>query len=225
MLLLLMATAAGVVSSPQILNAAKTITPDDYPPQMVRNNQSAFEDIRVVVAPSGKPETCDVVAELRSPRGVGSSKEISQLTCALMLRRGKFQPAIGVDGSPSYGTYSGWISWQVGDGLSYRQPDQVDVDISVASLPKGMPDPALIDVDIAVAADGTPGTCSPTASAKDASPLRLDSPALAAVACSQFLGSKLSSARLQSGVMVASVQRIVARFSTTKVDPAPNSGR
>jgi hypothetical protein len=226
MFLLLMAVTSGLMSSPELLNGSQTITPDDYPQQMLRSDQSAFEDIRIVVAPSGKPETCDVIGEVRGGHDVGTNKEAGQISCDLMIRRGKFEPATGPDGLPSYGTYSAWISWRTGAGLSYRQPDQVDGDISVASLPKGMPDPALVDVDVAVAADGTPGACSPAPKAKHASALQVISPALAAVACSQFVGSgRLSPARSKSGVMVNSVQRLVARFSTAKVDPAITPGQ
>ncbi len=220
MLLLLMAATGGVMVSPELLNGSEVITVDDYPQVLLRSNRSAFENIRIVVAPSGKAETCDVIGEMRGEHDGTRNGAIGRLTCELMIRRARFRPAVGADGLPSYGTYSAWISWRVGDGLSYRQPDQVDGDISVASLPKGIPDPALVPVDVAVTADGTPGTCSASAKEEHAPPSQVVSPALTAVACAQFTGSgKLSPARSRSGTTVPSVQRLVARFSATKADP------
>jgi hypothetical protein len=221
MLLLLIAAAGGQISSTEILNGSDVATPSDYPQQMLQSGQSAFEDIRVVVAPSGKPETCEVIAEVSGQHGVVSNKAVGQLSCALMIHRGRFRPAMDADGQPTYGTYSAWISWRTEEGLSYKQPEQVDGDISVAALPKGMIDPALVDVDVAVSADGTPGACTAASKTKYASSKQVISPALAAVACSQFTSSgKLAPARSQSGQGVASVQRLVARFSTPEAAEA-----
>ena len=215
----LMAALGGIIAAPELVNGPSIIRTDDFPVELLRSNQSAFENIRIIVAPSGKAETCDVIGEVRVPPRGENDETVGRRSCALMIVRGKFRPAVGADGRASYGTYSTWISWKLRKDLSYSKPDQVDGDISVASLPEGTPDPALVRVDIAVAADGTPGICSPAPRAEYAPPAQVMSPALAAVACAQFAGSgRITPVRSGSGAMVASVQRLVARFSTTKVD-------
>jgi len=222
MLLLTLAVASAAISSPQFINGADIVTPDDYPAQMLKDDRSAFEDVRVVVTPLGKTERCDVIGEIRVRTNAVVDKIFKDLSCSLMVRRAKFRPATGIDGQPSYGTLSAWISWQTGDGPFYTSPDQVDAEISVASLPKGVIDPALIDVDVAVDADGTPAACIAAPMGKPAAPRQVISPALAEVACAQFTASgKLNPAHTQAGVAVASVQRLVARFTAAKAPVVP----
>src|SRR5437764_1488841 len=78
---------------------------DDVPQYLIEKNNGTWAvGTRLVVAPSGKLERCDI----DTSSGVA---ELDEYTCVLLLKRARFQPARWTDGSPVYGAYRTVITW------------------------------------------------------------------------------------------------------------------
>ena len=66
---------------------------DDYPTNMARGNFQGTVYYRLIVDENGKPKSCHVQRSTRP-------KEFDETVCRVVMRRGKFEPALDVDGRP-----------------------------------------------------------------------------------------------------------------------------
>lgn len=214
---LLAALALGL-AAPDLIHGERVVTADDYPSRMTQALQSAMVNMEVVVNPAGLTESCRMIGFVRGPGF--AEKTPAALTCALIKRRARFEPARDADGQPVYGVYRTWISYTIDNLTNAKSPDQVDLDVYVAGLPAGIADRARVAVAQFVAADGTPGAC---VAAPRTQPLATEilSPPLARAACKTLAGSgKLAVVTNKVGVPVATTRRLVARFIVGQ-SPAP----
>ncbi len=82
------------------------ITTDDYPRSALSANQSGTTQFSLVVDPTGKPQSCNILVS----SGVAV---LDQTSCALMMERAKFKPAEDKDGNPTTGLWLRSVRWMV----------------------------------------------------------------------------------------------------------------
>lgn len=78
----------------------------DYPPAAVRQGAAGRVGFRLTVDATGKVDGCTVVAP--SP-----SKDLDEATCAVMLARARFAPAVDATGRHVRGMYTGAVRWGI----------------------------------------------------------------------------------------------------------------
>ena len=178
---------------------------DDLPMDIVTDGESRSVNVRLEVKPDGAIQNCR--AELSS----GITK-LDAYTCAIILRRARFHPATGLDGLPAYGVVRTTVTWAVNAtplNLS------ADLELTVTGLPKGVKDPAFVNLMFAVDEAGRPSSCAmevPRAPTHQ----KLTSE-LIQVACSQLLKNYVAIPATDiAGRTVRSVQDATVRISTDR---------
>lgn len=87
-------------------NPAAWVTNDDYPATALRAEEQGRTSFRLDVGADGKPTACAVT-------GSSGSRTLDEAACRLLMRRARFVPGTGADGSPAGGTYANSFSWQI----------------------------------------------------------------------------------------------------------------
>ena len=82
------------------------ITTDDYPRSALSANQSGTTQFSLVVDPTGKPQSCNILVS-------SGFAVLDQTSCALMMERAKFKPAEDKDGNPTTGLWLRSVRWMV----------------------------------------------------------------------------------------------------------------
>lgn len=82
------------------------VTNDDYPTRAMREDRQGVTGFQLTIAPHGRPVACDITASSGSP-------DLDSTTCSLMMRRGRFYPALDADGNPTTGTWSSRFRWVI----------------------------------------------------------------------------------------------------------------
>jgi hypothetical protein len=198
---------AAQLTAPIPQNVERWFTADDVPDYLVREGTGLWAvPIRMNVTPDGTVQGCDLEATSRIA-------DLDKLTCRILLKRARFQPARSADGLPSYGVYRTAVKWTVADDPWDTSKVSVpDIDITVQRLPKELNSPTLVRVAFAVDPVGGKSSCT----AFDAKGLErvVNHPALVAIACRQVLAAyPATPARDASRRPVSSVQNALVRFS------------
>ncbi|MCY1672509.1 TonB family protein [Novosphingobium sp. SL115] len=76
----------------------------DYPSAAIREEREGVTRFRVTVGVDGRVAGCEVT-------GSSGSADLDTATCAKVTARARFIPALGSDGMPSTGNYSGAVRW------------------------------------------------------------------------------------------------------------------
>jgi protein TonB len=101
------AAPAGVAREPvPAANPGTWFSNDDYPPAALREQLSGPVSFRIDVDAAGRPTGCTVTAS-------SNAQLLDDATCALMLQRARFTPAIDATGRPVASSWSSRIRWQV----------------------------------------------------------------------------------------------------------------
>ena len=121
------AALASPLAAPFPIDAEKWFSPDDYPNDLMDGSQTVFQPVtQTLVNIDGKIIGCRV--ETASP-----SPKMDALACAIILKRGRFQPARWMDGAPVPGVYRWPISFMV-FGDSHERFS--DIELQVEHLPE-----------------------------------------------------------------------------------------
>ena len=83
---------------------------DDFPGDFHGHNGSRVVYTRTTVRPDGGIDSCRV--EVSS-----GDKKLDAYTCAIIMKRAKFEPAKWIDGSPAYGVIRVPVSWTITDTI------------------------------------------------------------------------------------------------------------
>lgn len=75
-------------------NVASWVTPDDYPTEALRQELSGVVIVVLGLDPSGRPEKCHVAVSSKVP-------VLDEQTCAVLMRRARYQPVSDAFGSPT----------------------------------------------------------------------------------------------------------------------------
>lgn len=159
MLVALLASAAQF-SLPEVVgltipDVRSVFSADDMPTYVQADGVTRFEFTRTTVNPSGKAQDC---AAERS----GGDPKLDAWTCAIILRRARFQPATWIDGSPAFGVLRVPVTWAIGYSPSPSESAKAyppDIDLTVNQLPKGARSPISIVLMIAVDENGKVVSC------------------------------------------------------------------
>ena len=87
-------------------NPGTWISPDDYPKDALRNEQSAVVAFRLMIDSDGKVSGCKI-ANLNHDEG------FSKLTCELLSKRARFNAAIDANGNPTPSYFISRAIWAV----------------------------------------------------------------------------------------------------------------
>ena len=132
------ATATGDQAQPARI-VASPYSVDDYPQASLRRGESGYARIAVTVSPEGKPIGCSVIVSTDYP-------DLDARSCAVMLKRGRFTPAVNEKGQASYAIYRQTVPWFTADTAQemratvgqYTVPNDIDIEVMVNKLPAGL---------------------------------------------------------------------------------------
>lgn len=79
---------------------------NDYPSRAAREEKEGTTRFRVTVGADGRVTSCEVTSS-------SGSDELDSTACALVTRRGRFNPATDGEGNPVPGTWSNAVRWQL----------------------------------------------------------------------------------------------------------------
>jgi TonB family protein len=79
---------------------------DDYPSNMVKGNYQGTVNYRLIVDENGKPKSCHVQRSTRP-------KDFDLTVCRVVMKRGKFQPALDAAGKPVASFWSQAITFRL----------------------------------------------------------------------------------------------------------------
>jgi periplasmic protein TonB len=83
---------------------AGSISNDDYPASAKRNEESGTSVATFTIGPDGRVVSCNA-------SGAGGTLDAE--TCRLIIRRFRFKPAMGSDGSPMSETKTQRVTWRL----------------------------------------------------------------------------------------------------------------
>lgn len=108
--LLFVCGSAGVAAAAPIgataINAGDWISSNDYPSAALREDRGGRVTFSVTVGPDGSAQRCDIVISSGSP-------DIDAVTCDVIMRRARFNPARDASGKAATGTYKSSVNWTI----------------------------------------------------------------------------------------------------------------
>lgn len=87
-------------------NISGWITNNDYPSSELRRGNEGMAQYRLVVGTDGRVDACEIT------RSTGHAR-LDRVTCDMIERRARFNPAKDETGATVVGTYSGNVTWQI----------------------------------------------------------------------------------------------------------------
>ncbi len=203
---MLLLFVASQLSAPVPINVESWFSGDDYPMALASGVRTAFQSVtQTLVDSNGKMIGC----RIETP---SSDSKIDGLSCGIILKRGRFQPARWSDGTAVPGVYRWAVSYAL-EGDGDRVDPFSDIDIGVERLPDGQRSPAFIQVTFASDAEGKIHECI------GGPPIRrkLPNPLLVSAACSAVKAEwKPFTVLGPDGKPSRSVQNVIVKFSTEK---------
>ena len=79
---------------------------EDYPKEMLTYQMDGLVYFRLIIEPTGDVSSC-AVQESVMP------KQYNDLTCKLIIRRAKFEPALDAEGQPIKSYWSSSVRWMI----------------------------------------------------------------------------------------------------------------
>lgn len=87
-------------------NMARWVHSTDYPLEAIRQNASGTTVMRFMVGTDGRPSDCTVMAS-------SGHKSLDRVSCAVIMERGTFEPAMGPDGQPVEAPVITRLNWVI----------------------------------------------------------------------------------------------------------------
>jgi hypothetical protein len=146
-MLFLALAVASQFTAPPPTEVLKVFSPYDMPAYVQIEEINRFVSTRTTVRPDGKPQDCSL------ERSSGDAK-LDALTCAIIMKRGSFEPPNWVDGSPAYAIIRAGVTWAIGGPASKEERREAyppDIQLTVRQLPSGAHSPT--DIQLVIAAD------------------------------------------------------------------------
>jgi hypothetical protein len=180
------------------------VADEDYPATALLKYQSAATMLDVVIDPQGKVVKC-------TQSGAVGDEQLASQMCAIAKRK-TATPARDARGKPAFGFRRDFASLSLPG--SY-QADKIanigpapDIDIEVASFPKGSQSPVLVNLTVAVDQTGKTSGCEYRQAGTVA--------AFAKVACEQVRQMEFDKLTDGGGAPIAYVRPVSVRFSLAK---------
>jgi hypothetical protein len=183
---------------------------DDMPAYVQSAGVTRFVSTRTTVRPDGALQDC------AAERGSGDAK-LDLYTCAIILKRAKFEPAKWVDGSPAYAIVRAPVTWAVDGEPSESEVEKAyppDMALTVNQLPAAAGKRVELSLMLAVNESGQIVGCDQRLPASRDVHVKTF-PKLLPIACQQMT-SKFTAlpAKDRSGKAVRSVQTASVVFIT-----------
>jgi TonB family protein len=184
-------------------------SPDDMPAYVQIAGINRFVATRTTVRPDGTVQDCTVEQD-------SGDAKLDAYTCAIIVRRAKFQPAKWVDGSTAYGVIRAPVIWAIGGPPSKSEVQKAyppDIELSVTRLPAGADRRTSLALMIVVDENGRVVGCDERP--KVPRDHTKTFPELVPIACQQMMNEFTAvPAKDASGKPVRSVQTASVVFST-----------
>jgi TonB family protein len=184
---------------------------DDFPAYVQRAGIDRFVSTKTTVRADGTTQDCIV-------EGGSGDPKLDAYTCAIILRRARFQPAKWIDGSATYGVVRVPVSWVIGGPASKSEQEKafpVDMDLTVTRLPKGAGRLTDLRLMIAVHESGRVAACGGPPDLMDNENTK-KFPELVPIACEHLLKEFTAiPAKDATGKPMRSVQTAFVRFSVS----------
>lgn len=198
---------AAHISAPEPTNYRAWFGVNDFPTYLPEEGVW-YVGTRTIVRPDGTVQSCEVEYPSKYPK-------LDVLTCSIILKRAKYHPAGGADGSPIYGADRTTIIWS----LDVPPEIPADATFEVKSLPGGRSRSAYVPITFLSSPSGAITSCEADRRrppAADPTEYNFD-PALVATAC-QHIGASFSfrPVKNDAGTSVSAVQNAIVLFKVTK---------
>jgi len=186
-------------------------SPDDMPAYVQMAEINRFVPTRTTFRPDGTVQGC-------TSEGSSGDAQLDRLTCAIIERRAKAEPAKWIDGSPAYAVIRVPISWTIGGPASegeLRKAYPPDLELLVSQLPAHHRTASLALV-VAVDPSGRVVGCNerPKSTTRDQAK---SLPELVPIACEHLIKEFTATpAHDAAGYPVRSVQTASVVFTTTR---------
>jgi TonB family protein len=128
------------------------ISAEDYPQSALDRGETGSVFFKLVINPQGAVDTCSVQVS-------SGSSILDATTCTIVRKRARFEPAVGLDGKPIYGTYRGVISWGINNAMSRKAGP--DIELVIDRAPMGVSMPLMVPVSYLHGANGSVTRCEP----------------------------------------------------------------
>ena len=122
------------------------ISADDYPQLALDRGETGSVFFKLVINPQGTVDSCAVQVS-------SGSSMLDAATCTIVQKRARFQPAVGIDGKPIYGTYCNVINWGI-DAVASRKPGP-DIELVIDRAPIGVSMPVTVRLSYIHGTDGS----------------------------------------------------------------------
>jgi hypothetical protein len=207
--------AAAQISAPVPTNLREWFSARDVPDYLGRTGGGTWKvGVRLVVGSDAALRVCYV----QNSSGIA---DLDKLTCSLIEKRARFQPARWSDGSAVVGVFSTAVTWSVmtpfegPPQFNLPKGSEADLDVSINQLPAGAKSPSLVRVMFAVDSTGKMLSCAAETTENF---IRAENdPVLIPVACDQLLASyKPLRINDAAGRPIRTVQDALVRFSTKR---------
>ena len=87
-------------------NLQALFSPDDYPQDAVRNEETGTVTVSLTIGTNGRVTGCSVT-------GSSGSSSLDRATCRVLQSRARFTPALLSNGQPTTDTYTQRITWRL----------------------------------------------------------------------------------------------------------------
>lgn len=189
-----------VVTPPKpLLSPGTWVTDDDYPSHASYKGKAGKLHFILTIDTAGKSDGCHVTS-------TSGYAELDQYSCARLLKRTKFSPALDAAGHPVRSTYHGAFGWQLPQYPKAQEIPRIDLIVEVTKLPQGYAAPALTRVHFATT--GKPDSCRVEVSSGNA--------AVDKVACAQVMIQAPAPTQGVSGGPTYDTRMVMVTF-----EPAP----
>jgi hypothetical protein len=183
---------------------------DDMPAYVQIAGVTRFVFTRTTVRADGTPQDCTAETASGDPK-------LDAYTCAIIVKRARFEPAKWVDGSPAYAILRVPVIWAIGGAPAEGQVEKAyppDIALTVNRLPRGAGKRAELALMLAVDETGRVVSCDQWLPASKHFHAKTF-PELLPLACQQMTRAFTAQpAKDASGKPVRSVQSASVVFST-----------
>ena len=176
---------------------------DDYPMKAFEREWQGVAAMSLLIGPDGRPHSCSI--------DKSSGYEIlDRQTCWVALKKARFSPARGPDGTPAYGVYRSQVRWSRPDRDFVQLEPGPDLEVSVAALPSGTSSPMAVKLAYFVDQQGNPSSCTPLPES-----VRQPKPLIDA-ACSELFAKVARTRVAADGQTVPTVRTAAVLFTVSK---------
>lgn len=176
---------------------------DDYPMKAFEREWQGTAAMTLLIGTDGRPHSCTI--------DKSSGYDIlDRQTCWVALKKARFTPARGPDGTPAYGVYRSQVRWSRPDRDFVQLEPGPDLEVSVAALPDGRTSPVAVKLAYFVDTAGKPSNCAPLTESQRQPKALIDA------ACSQLFTKVASTPVAASGQTVPTVRTAAVLFTVSK---------